>query len=170
MRFMMTSRMPYWNAGRGNAYNNYRESKTSPHNIVYDKVLGKEDDVVCFSITLNSKDLYLSNDKENEFCRQRLYVDGKKTSYDGGFNKLNWDIFVNDNLPDLSYFCIGRSSFAKEGAWLYGKMNAYSIKLYNRALTEEEILESYNKDVAYHQFLVNGGTIGTTEGSDVVNY
>ena len=41
----------------------------------------------------------------------------------------------------------------KSGAWHYSKMNAYSIKLYNRGLNEQEVKENYNKSVAYHNLL-----------------
>ena len=39
------------------------------------------------------------------------------------------------------------------GSWHYSKMNAYSIKLYNRGLSAEEVKNNYNKAVAYHNAL-----------------
>ena len=39
------------------------------------------------------------------------------------------------------------------GCWHYSKMNAYSIKLYNRGLSAEEVKDNYNKAVAYHNAL-----------------
>lgn len=41
----------------------------------------------------------------------------------------------------------------KNGYWHYSKMNAYSIKMYNRGLSEQEVKENYNKAVAYHNTL-----------------
>ena len=56
-------------------------------------------------------------------------------------------------LENLNYFCIGRSSFGHDGAWMYSKMNAYSIKLYSRGLNDQEVKDNYNKSVAYHELL-----------------
>ncbi len=41
----------------------------------------------------------------------------------------------------------------EKNSWHYSKMNAYSIKLYNRGLNDQEVKENYNKAVAYHNLL-----------------
>ena len=38
-------------------------------------------------------------------------------------------------------------------SWHYMKMNAYTLRLYNRALTAEEVKENYDVSVAYHSLL-----------------
>ena len=43
-----------------------------------------------------------------------------------------------------------------EGYWNYSKMNAYCLRLYSRALTEEEVNKNYDKSVTYHDLLNKG--------------
>ena len=42
---------------------------------------------------------------------------------------------------------------SQEGWWHYSKMNAYTLRLYNRALTSDEVTNNYNKSIAYHESL-----------------
>ena len=44
---------------------------------------------------------------------------------------------------------------AYDGWWHYSNLNVYSLKLYNRALNEQEIKENYDKTIAYHNILQN---------------
>ena len=39
----------------------------------------------------------------------------------------------------------------RHGWWHYTNMNAYAVRLYNRALTETEVGENYQKSVLYHE-------------------
>lgn len=75
--------------------------------------------------------------------------------YEGKYNKQSWERFVLDDLQNLSYFCIGRSSMNKEGDWHYSKMNTYALRLYSRGLTEQEAKDNYNKSVAYYDSIIN---------------
>ena len=81
--------------------------------------------------------------------KQTLYVNGDKIC-EGTLSRDYWKEFVEDDLKSLKYFCVGRSSMYYDGSWHYSKMNAYSIKLYNRGLSEQEVKENYDKAVAYH--------------------
>ena len=40
-----------------------------------------------------------------------------------------------------------------DGWWHYSKMNAYTLRLYNHALSSEEVKDNYAKSVAYHESL-----------------
>ena len=60
------------------------------------------------------------------------------------------------NLNNSTYqFVLGRSPFGSESGYHYLKGAVYSCRLYNKALTEEEVLENYNATVSYHELLVN---------------
>ena len=72
---------------------------------------------------------------------------------EGGYNKKNWEYFINNNLKNLNTFCIGRSSMQGDGWWHYSKMNAYTLRLYNHALNSDEVADNYAKSVAYHEGL-----------------
>ena len=89
---------------------------------------------------------------------QKLYIDGKLFSKNGTdyifpYEKQSWNFFVDNYLPDLDSFCIGRSSMNGGGCWYYSELSAYSLKFYSRALTDEEVVDSYRKSVSYHEFL-----------------
>lgn len=139
-----------WNAGYGNFLSDYVVKDTSRWNIHYKNVYeaGKEH---YYTITLDTKTSYKVG--KEEYYRQTMYMDGNKL-YEGNYNKKSWEEFINKNLDTLHYFCIGRSSMYTEGEWHYSKMNAYTLKLYNRGLSEEEVKNNYNKSVAYHNTLM----------------
>lgn len=42
---------------------------------------------------------------------------------------------------------------SNDGMWHYSKLNTYTLRLYNRALSEEEIKENNNLSVKYHELL-----------------
>lgn len=102
----------------------------------------------------NNKEIHfiISIDCSQENFKHTLFVNGEKL-YEGNLNKDYWNSFVNSKLGNLKYFCVGRSSMDADGKWHYSKMNAYSLKLYNRGLSEQEVKENYNKAVAYHNTL-----------------
>ena len=133
-----------WNTGYGKYVSDYSEN-TAPWNIKYpqsDKI--KRNQEVYFTISIDcSQEEYIHT----------LYVNGEKL-YPGKLSKEYWNYILTQNyLENLNYFCIGRSSFGHDGTWMYSKMNAYSIKLYNRGLNDQEVKDNYNKAVAYHELL-----------------
>ena len=138
----------YWNSKVGiigiDALKSDYSDPNSPWNIKYpetEKIQSNKE--IHFTITLDcTKNNYMHT----------LYANGEKL-YDGNFNNIYWNNFVKDDLQKLKYFCIGRSSMSGKGWWHYSKMNAYSIKLYNRGLSAEEVKDNYNKAVAYHNTL-----------------
>ena len=138
----------FWNAKVGiigvDALKSDYSHPKAPWNIIYpetEKIQSNKE--VYFTITLNCT--------QNNYIHT-LYANGEKL-YEGNFNNIYWNNFVKDDLQKLKYFCIGRSSMDCNGSWHYSKMNAYSIKLYNRGLSAEEVKDNYNKAVAYHNAL-----------------
>ena len=101
-------------------------------------------------MTLDTSNSYKKDEKE--YYKQTLYINGKKF-LEGGYNKNNWEYFINNNLKNLNYFCIGRSSLGEDGWWHYSDMNTYTLRLYNKALSSEEVEYNYQKSTAYHESL-----------------
>lgn len=101
-----------------------------------------------FAISLDCSNYYSKDGQE--YYKQTFYINGEKI-YEGGYNKITWEEFVNNYLEDLQYFCIGRASREKNGWWHYSKMNVYSLRLYSRGLNENEISENYKKSKAYYE-------------------
>ncbi len=143
VRFGIQSKKLIWNTGYKKEISDYSQNGY-PWNIVYPENENIQ----------NNKEVHLtiSIDCSQENFKHTLFVNGTKL-YDGILNKNYWNNFITNNLNNLNYFCIGRSSMSYNGYWHYSKMNAYSIKLYNRGLTEQEVKDNYNKSVAYHNLL-----------------
>ena len=40
------------------------------------------------------------------------------------------------------------------GWWFYTKMNTYTLRLYNRGLTEQEVKDNYEKTVGYYNSVI----------------
>lgn len=137
-----------WSAGLSTSAPSDYSSIESPWIIAYlsnDFEKGKE---VHFAISLDCSDLYSKDGQE--YYRQAFYMNGEKI-YEGGYNKISWDDFINRYLEDLQYFCIGRASRQANGWWHYSKMNVYALRLYSRGLNENEISENYKKSKAYYE-------------------
>ncbi len=132
-----------WNSGDGYYISDY-STDTSPWIIRYPENDGIQ----------GNKEVYFTIDVDcsQEEYTHTLYINGEKI-YNGKLNKDYWKNFVKKYLNDLKYFCVGRTSMVADGRWHYSKMNAYSIKLYNRGLNDQEVKENYNKAVAYHDLL-----------------
>ena len=76
-----------------------------------------------------------------------------EVEWNGSYSKEAWDNFCSNYLLNLNYIYIGRTAYAQSGRWFYSGLDCYSLKFYSRALTEEEVAESYKKTVSYHEFL-----------------
>ena len=148
-RFGTHSNYIKWNAGFFNIASDFSEN-VAPWNMIYDmreSVYGKE---IYYTITLDTSRSY---EKDGEiYYYQTLYVNGE-IKYEGGYNKKSWDDFINTRLDDLTHFYIGKSTMGHTNWWHYMQMNAYTFRLYNRALTAEEVKENYDVSVAYHNLL-----------------
>lgn len=139
-----------WNAGQG-AYDSDYSYVGSPWNIIYQNVYerGKR---AYYAITLDCSNDY--SESEPEYYRAICYKNGEKI-YDGRYNKKSWDVFIKNDLENLKYFCIGRSSMQGNGWWCYSKMKANAIRLYSRGLSEQEIKKNYDSTILYYNTLVD---------------
>ena len=139
----------FWNAGFADNKSDFSISHL--HNIAYPIDYSFKDKIY-FTITLDTTNSYEKDGEE--YYKQLVYLNGKKI-YEAGYNKKQWDSFINNELENLNTFCIGRCSMSYDGYWHYSKMNAYTLRLYNHALSKEEVKDNYDKSVAYHENLEN---------------
>ena len=84
--------------------------------------------------------------------KQDIYLNDDKL-IDGWLNKDLWDTSLVENLDTLNKFCLGRCSMSRSGEWCYSHMSAYSLRFYNRALTDDEINANREKTIEYHKIL-----------------
>ena len=86
-----------------------------------------------------------------------MYVDSEKTesSISTKFwqNYLNYleEAEENNTLPDT--YVLGKGNMGDPQHFHYANMECYSLRLYNRPLTDDEVKESYKKTLSYHEFL-----------------
>ena len=152
----------FWNAGwKGgvNALSDFSSNEVAgggdAWNQRYKLDLDKLRKEIYITITVDTSTLYSIENKfggKGNFYKQTVYLDGN-VLYEGNYNKIQWDDFVNSDLNNLKYFCIGRSSQSGAGLWHYSKMNAYCLRLYSKALSEDEVHKNYEKSVEYHSLL-----------------
>ena len=91
---------------------------------------------------------------EGDFYSSKIFVDGE-ILYDTYYSKEQYDFLRNNQESlNLKYFTVGRCSMNKNGWWHYSKMNTYCMRLYNKGLSEEEIIENYNTTKAYYSAII----------------
>ena len=100
----------------------------------------------------------------------KLYLNAEelqKSSVNGG-GSITWsgvrDMLNQSGIPFV--FGDGMRTSSKKG---YVGESIYSIRVYNKALTADEVLANYNATVSYHNILVNGGEAdnNNTGGDDL---
>lgn len=97
--------------------------------------------------TLDGKDF-----NDNLCIRQDIFIGDKKV-LSGWYNKAAWDLMVEKKLNTLTKFCLGECSMGSAQKKYFSHMDCYSLRFYNRALTDDEIHESYEKTKEYHKIL-----------------
>ncbi len=138
-----------WNAGGGDYESDFSEGSGALHNIHYKNVYEPNKEVY-YTITLDCTKDYSVD--EPDYYRAICYKNGQK-EYDGRYKK-SWKYFVDNNFNNLTYFNVGRSQMTKSGWWFYTKMNTYTLRLYNRGLTEQEVKDNYEKTVGYYNSII----------------
>ena len=138
------------NAGLGKYESDFSESSDALHNIHYKNVYEPNKEVY-YTVTLDCTQDY--SDVETEYYKAVCYKNGQKV-YDGRYNKKSWKYFVDNNLNNLTYFNVGRAQMSNPGWWFYTKMNTYTLRLYNRGLTEQEVKDNYEKTVGYYNSVI----------------
>ena len=114
-------------------------------------------DKIYLTIVIDPKETKMYSDDSlgyNNLCiKQKLYIN-KELVVDGWLNKKYWDFLSNDKLGyDFKCFCVGRCSTARDGFWHYIKGDCYSLRFYDKALTEKQIFDNYEKTIDYHELL-----------------
>lgn len=113
--------------------------------------------IVPNSFTLD-KIVYLTMVFDGENGQEYLYMNGREGD-SVQIDKSYWNGFLKDfNDFNIDSILLGAGSMHKGDWWHLTNMDCYAIRLYFKALTEEEVLENYNMTVSYHKFLEKGGS------------
>ena len=98
-------------------------------------------------VTLNDESF-----KDNLCIKQNIFIGDKKV-VDGWYNKEAWDKMVTNTLAPLNKFCLGTCSMTDASWWWNTHMDCYSLRFYNRALTDDEVKANREKTIEYHKIL-----------------
>lgn len=80
-------------------------------------------------------------------------------------DKLYWrDFLAGLESGKADRFCLGRCTMTYTDLWHYAHLDCYALRIYSRALNDEEVLENYNMTISYHEFLEK------ENGSIISNY
>lgn len=102
----------------------------------------------------NSSNTSELNGFNGDFYNIKMFVDGN-LEYNTYYSIEQYDYLKNNkDTLNLKYFTIGRCSAGSYGYWHYAKMNIYCMRLYNRGLSEEEIIDNYNTTKAYYSAII----------------
>ncbi len=113
------------------------------------------DNDVYFVLSFNPNEVRNEND-----ITQKIYMyDGSRENGSlemtaGWLSKEYYDEFV-ENVKQLNYLELGRSTISRSGNWSYLKGICYATRIYNKALTDEEIKENFNKTTAFHKYIID---------------
>ena len=126
----------YVSCGNSNIW----EGSGGPHNII----------VNC-DIKLNNDFMYTTT-YNHSTCMYSVYMNGnliKQEKLDENY----WNNFKENEIPNIEYFQIGKARWNSITGYFNGDM--YSARIYNKCLNSDEVLENYNKTVAYHNLNSN---------------
>lgn len=132
MRKAFLSNFGYKSCGNGEVWENDR----APHNLKVENVVNLNEDVM-FTVTYRHTDTTYSVYKNGKLLKQAK------------LDENYWKNFKESEIPNVEYFQIGKVRWNEITGYLNGDM--YSARIYKKCLTAEEVLQNYQKTVAYHQ-------------------
>ncbi len=135
------------------------QSKNIDTQSVYDIILevGKVFDI-CITVNPDTQKL-------------ALYLDGKLV-VESDFYADRYQETIKEAEKLMDSLMIGRTTAGGSNFWHYMTGECYSLKLYNRGLSAEEVADNYKATKEYHDFLEKGGnasTVKSIKGEDLEN-
>ena len=87
----------------------------------------------------------------NGTISQSIYSNGNLLD-EGWLTKNYYNIFIKF-AKSLNYIELGRCTMGLPGNWCYSKGLCYTSRLYNKALSSDEVFQNATKTMAYHNAL-----------------
>ena len=83
---------------------------------------------------------------------QKIYMNG--ILLDSGYiTQEYYNVFL-DNVQNMKYLNLGRCTMGQVSNWCYAVGSCYTIRMYNKALTDNEIANNCNDTIIYHNSLL----------------
>ncbi len=102
--------------------------------------------------TRSGKTLEGSTFEDNPCIKQNIFIGDQKV-VDGWYNKQAWELMITNKLNSLNKFCLGTCTMGNAYWWWCAHMDCYSLRFYNRALTDNEVKANREKTIEYHKIL-----------------
>ena len=140
--FSLQKRFAVTNFGFGASCGNSEvwENEDAQHNIK-----------IPYNVELN-QDVMFTVTYDHNSLTYKLFANGTIVK-EAKLDKAYWENFRDNDIPAIQYFQIGRGTWNWITENFKGKM--YSARIYNKVLSDDEVLENYNKTVIYHNVLEN---------------
>lgn len=158
----------YYFYGLNSLNHNYKEKETfgagSDSWVAFPSVI-TEDVPFYATIVFLPDETFVRDDVE--YFRTRFYLNSEPKEV-GEIEKDAWVTF-SDSIMFSNEIILGMMQVGNNDTKEYSKMNCYTMRIYSKALTGDEVIANYNASVSYHEFLLNDGnaeTGGDTGGSD----
>ena len=81
-----------------------------------------------------------------------MYINGEENER-AEIDHLYWECFLEQIGKMERKLCIGRVADTYTNNWLYSDFECFSMRLYKRALNEDEVLKNFKASVNYHDYL-----------------
>ena len=106
-----------------------------------------------------NKDIYVAisidNNGEDRITQSiHIYMDGQSYHYSGWLLKEYYEKF-NEHVKKLNYLELGRCTYGKASNWGYLKGLCYSLRIYDKSLSQEEVQANYDVTTAFHKYIID---------------
>ena len=107
---------------------------------------------IYITITIDNKE----QEENNEHITQSVYIyeNGKRTEYIGWYRKDMYEKFI-EAVNKLNYLELGRCTCAHPSNWCYFKGLCYSTRIYNKALSSDEVQANYDATTKFHKYIID---------------
>ena len=114
---------------------------------IWENVNAQHNLAIGYNVNLN-QDVMFTATYNYENSIYKIYSNGQIIK-EAKIRQSYWENFRTNDIPSIKYFQIGKAMWNSITEYFTGKM--YSARIYNRTLTDSEVLENYEKTVAYHK-------------------
>lgn len=114
---------------------------------IWENVNAQHNLAIGYNVNLN-QDVMFTATYNYENSIYKIYSNGQMIK-EAKISQSYWENFRTNDIPSIKYFQIGKAMWNGITEYFTGKM--YSARIYNRTLTDSEVLENYEKTVAYHK-------------------
>ena len=97
----------------------------------------------------------IKNEGDNRIAQSiYLYIDENKQEYNGWLNHEYYNKFI-DVAKKINYIELGRCTNTNPENWCYLQGICYSLRIYNKTLSKDEVQANYDISTAFHKYVID---------------